>query len=337
MSQANARAESPLRVAVVGCGPIGQLHAQAIASSPHATLVAVCDPDADRRQATAARFGAAPYADVAKLLADERPAAVTVATPDHLHVEPTLAALAAGCHVFCEKPLAATLGEANQMVASAQQHGRHLAVDYNRRFGFGYRTARRLCDEGAIGTLDSCLIRVSDATPPPRVARHPHVIFTTLLTHHFDLARHFCGQVCRLHVHAAAGASGELLRSVTLQLEFASGQSATIVARYRDAQRRTAEWMELSGAAGSIVVEDVTRRVLLSRLDPDVVETFTPNPFHGGDAFYDSLIEHVRVFVEAIAQGRQPPVTGADGLAGLQLAAAASQSLVQGKSIEVSA
>jgi predicted dehydrogenase len=354
-------------MAVIGCGPIGRLHAQAICASPLASLVAVCDPDIERRTATAERFGAAAYDDARQLLAEQELDAVTIATPDHLHVEPALAAIEAGCHVFCEKPLATEVDQAQRLVRAAAERGVHLAVDYNRRFAFGYRTARQQLDQGSIGKLDYIVLRVSDRTPRAEVARNPYVMFTTLLTHHLDLMRYFGGEIRRLHALAGepAGAPepvsklpGEgdspillrelrkigtvpavskpvLVRSVTLSLQFACGAIGAIVAGYRDAQTRTAEWLELGGTAGSLVVEDVTRRVILAGTDPDRRETFEPDHFGAGGPFYDSLIEHVQTFIEHVVRGQQPPVTGHDGLIGMQWAAAAVESLQSGQAVEI--
>ena len=317
------------------CGRTGALHAQAIATSQRATLVALCDSDPARLAGMSARHQAAPYAEVADLLANQRLDAVTIATPDHLHVTPALAAIAAGCHVFCEKPLAENLAEAERMARAAQERGVRLAVDYNRRFGFGYRTARRLVDDGAIGTLQSCLVRVSDGVPPPAVARHPHVIFTTLLTHHFDLLRWFGGEVARVHATAGAAEQQSLVSQVSISLAFASGQIGTLVAGYRAGQTRTCEWMELSGTGGAITVEGVARRVTLVRLDPDRREVFESNSFTGGDDFYSTIVAHLHAFIDDLADARTPAVTARDALASLALAAAAARSLETGLAVEV--
>lgn len=327
----------PLRVAVIGFGRVGELHAQAIAESEHATLTAVCDSNPERRQTAADLFGVPAYESVERLLTEESLDAVTIATPDHLHVEPALAAIARGCHVFCEKPLAADADEAARVVEAAERRGVWLGVDYNRRFGFGYRTARELLDAGEIGALEYCLLRVSDVTPPAAVARHRHVMFTTLLTHHLDLMRHFGGEIRRVHATPGDNQGKGLMRQVSISLTFANGAIGTIVAGYRDGQTRTSEWMELGGTTGSITVEDVTRRVIVSGLDPDQRRTLEPNPFQAGDSFYQTLTDHVQAFVEHVAEGRQPPVTGRDGLISLQLAEAAIESLKLGHSVEVRA
>jgi myo-inositol 2-dehydrogenase/D-chiro-inositol 1-dehydrogenase len=237
--------------------------------------------------------------------------------------------------VFCEKPLATRLEDAERIVAAAARSDMHLGVDYSRRFAFGYRTARQLLDRGSIGKLNYALVRVSDRTPPTEVARHPHVIFTTLLTHHLDLLRWYGGEICRIQAHSGGETGGGLMHSVSLSLTFANRAIGTIVAGYRDGQTRTAEWLELGGESGAIVVEDVTRRVILSLADADRRESFEPNHFTGGDAFYDSLGEHLRTFIEMVAHGQPPPVTGHDGVASLRLAAAAIRSLETGQAIEV--
>lgn len=324
-----------LRAAVIGCGPIGSFHAQAVAHSPRAILSAVCDTNPERAKAAAKGSPAKIYTNLRALLDQEELDVVTIATPDHLHVEVTLAALSAGCHVFCEKPLAASVREARQMVDSAKMHDLHLGVDYNRRFGFGYLKAKELLSAGRIGEVGHAVIRVTDHTPPPHVIRHPHVILTNLLTHHLDLLSHFCGEIKSVHARFASVPPEALKRNGVLSLACAGGAVGTIIAGYQDGQERTSEWMALGGAKGTLIVEDVTRRVLLHETGPDRREVFQPNHFIQGDAFYDSLKAHVGAFLEHVADGKAPPVTGLDGLRGLEIVDAAMRSEKEGRSVEV--
>ncbi len=322
-----------LQIAVVGCGPVGALHAQAIVDSPAAELIGICEVDAARRDKARQRFDVPAYHTIDDLLADLRPNAVTVATPDHLHLQPVCAAIEADCHVFCEKPLATSVSDAEQMLAAATRRGVFLAVDYNRRFADGYRSAHEMLRERQIGELEYFLFRVTDRTPPPKVAREPYVIFGTLLTHHLDLARWYGGELWRMHAHADEIGHG-LLRRVTLSLEMKSGACGTIVAAYRDHQSRTAEWLTLHGTKGTIIVEDASRCVTLSGNEPECCISTEPS-VAGENAITDSIMAHVRAFVENVAVGRQSPVTGQDGLASLQLAATAVESITSGKSVDV--
>ncbi len=296
-------------------------------------LVAVCDPDSTRRDEVAARHGAAAYLNTGELFEKEKLDAVSIATPDHLHCEPTLAAIAAGCHVFCEKPLAASLDEAERMVAAADDRGLQLAVDYNRRFASGYRQAHDWFSDRRIGQLEYAIVRVTDPTPPAKVARNPYVILTTLLTHHFDLVRWFGGDVLRLRANADGATTGELVRDINLTIELTSGAQATIAARYRDDQPRTSEWMALHGSTGTIVVEDIAHRVVLSGSTPELCIVTEPQP--ASDPIGDSVVAHLQAFIDQVAAGGKPPVSGRDGLVGMQLAAAAVESLATGQAIEM--
>ncbi len=320
-----------LRMAVIGCGPIGRLHAQAIVAAPQARLAAVCELDAKRRESAGDTFNVPAYEDPRRLFAEEQLDAVAIATPDHLHVEPTLAAIEAGCHVFCEKPLATQVCEAQRLVSAARNGKVHLGVDYNRRFAFGYRTARRLLDEGAIGRLQTLRIQVSDRTPPPHVARHPFVIFTTLLTHHLDLLGWFGGEIVRLQAVAGHQPIGPLLREVAITCEFEGG-SGMIAARYRDDLTQTVESLELEGTGGAIRVEGACGGVVLKECSSGVEQRFEPAD---DESFYDSVVAHVRAFIEQVASGAAPPVSGADGLSSLKLAAAAVKSIELQQAIEV--
>src|SRR5262245_16119559 len=129
-------AAATLRVGVIGCGSIGALHAEALRSAPAATLAGVCDVVRDRAEGLSHRLGGTVFAcdRLGDLLDRCAVDAVTVATPDHLHVEVTLEAIEAGCHVFCEKPLATTADDARRLVEAAARRGVVLGVDHNRRF-----------------------------------------------------------------------------------------------------------------------------------------------------------------------------------------------------------
>jgi myo-inositol 2-dehydrogenase/D-chiro-inositol 1-dehydrogenase len=331
--------DAALRVGVIGCGPIGTLHAEAVCRSPLASLVGVCDVDRGRAEGLASRLGRGVSACTrsSDLLKPGRIDVAAIATPDHLHVEVALEAIEAGCHVFCEKPLATSAAEARRLVEAADRRGVILGVDYNRRFGFGYRRARSLLDGGRLGSLQHLLIHVLDRTPLPDVARFPEVILTTLLTHHLDLARWFGGEVAAIAARFGPpdpSASG-LRRDVVLSLDFEGGAVGAIVAGYRDGLTRTSERTEIVGSLGSVQVDDVTRAATSWTTDPDRCEVSTLGLFTGEAGFHATIGEHVKAFLESVAAGSSPPVAGLDGLRGLELAEAALRSHAEGRPIMV--
>ncbi|MFA9461751.1 Gfo/Idh/MocA family protein [Thiohalorhabdus sp. Cl-TMA] len=132
-----------LRAGVVGVGSLGRYHAQKYAAHAGAELVGVFDPDSDRAADVAGEIGCRSYGDLNALLAEVD--AVTVAAPTEVHRELGVAALEAGVHVLMEKPLAATLEEADALLEAADRSGRVLQVGHLLRFHPG---VRRIAEHG---------------------------------------------------------------------------------------------------------------------------------------------------------------------------------------------
>jgi predicted dehydrogenase len=143
--------QSPLRVAVIGAGFMGSMHAAVFAAEPRAKLVAVVDRDMDRARQVAGQHGAKAYADHDELLASETLDLVSVCTPDYLHLEPALAVAAKGINLFIEKPIASKLEDGEAIVAAARRAGIKLGVGYLLRFDPRYYHARELLRSGRIG------------------------------------------------------------------------------------------------------------------------------------------------------------------------------------------
>ncbi len=112
-----------VRTALVGCGKVGQIHAQALGSLAESELVGVCDVDGARASAFAAQYGGRPFSDVPTMLRESGAQAICIGTPHPLHAEPAIQAAEAGVHVLVEKPLAAALGDCDAMIAACAGTG----------------------------------------------------------------------------------------------------------------------------------------------------------------------------------------------------------------------
>lgn len=143
-----------VRTALVGCGKVGQIHAEALKGLAESDLVAVCDADAGRASAFAARLGSAvrPFTDVATMLRESGAAAVTLCTPHPQHAEAAIEAAERGVHVLVEKPMAASLADCDAMLAAAKKAGTTLGVVSQRRFYEPVQRMRAAIDAGKIGT-----------------------------------------------------------------------------------------------------------------------------------------------------------------------------------------
>ena len=142
---------TPVRVGLVGCGKVGQIHAAALTQLAEADLVAVCDADRSRAEAFAARYGGRPFAAVPAMLRDGGVEAVVIGTPHPLHAEPAVRAAEAGVHVLVEKPMAATLADCDAMLAAARRAGVTLGVISQRRWYEPVRRMKSAIDAGKIG------------------------------------------------------------------------------------------------------------------------------------------------------------------------------------------
>ncbi|RWB31417.1 MAG: Gfo/Idh/MocA family oxidoreductase [Mesorhizobium sp.] len=140
------------RVAVIGAGFMGSMHASIFSSAPNCNLAAVVDPNVELARAAAARCGnAKAYASHDELLAAEKLDLVSICTPDNLHRAPAEAVAANGVNLFIEKPIASTVDDAKAIIAAARGAGVKLGVGYLLRFDPRYARAKELIDEGRIG------------------------------------------------------------------------------------------------------------------------------------------------------------------------------------------
>ncbi len=142
-----------LRVGVIGLG-VGSYHIAGYQTHPQAEVVAVADPDAARRDEIGDKYGVRKrYASAEEMLAKERLDVVSVATPNKYHRDLTLAALQAGCHVLCEKPMAMNAAEAREMQAAAQAAGKRLMINFSWRFTEQSFALKAEVDAGLLGHI----------------------------------------------------------------------------------------------------------------------------------------------------------------------------------------
>ena len=142
-----------LRIGVIGLG-MGRHHIAGYQTHPQAEVVAVADPDAARLQEIGDKFSVARrYPSGETLLAAEKLDVVSIVTPNKHHRDLTLAALAAGCHVLCEKPMAMNAAEAREMLAAAQAAGKRLMINFSWRFTDQSFALKAEVDAGLVGDI----------------------------------------------------------------------------------------------------------------------------------------------------------------------------------------
>jgi predicted dehydrogenase len=142
-----------LGAAVIGCGAISPLHANAIAELDGVTLVAVVDKDKNKAEQAAAAYGCEVLTDYRSILDRTDIQVVHVCVPHHLHAEIAIACLKAGKHVLSEKPMAESLAAAERMLAVAEQSVGQLGITFQNRYNDTSLRIKEILDSGSLGKL----------------------------------------------------------------------------------------------------------------------------------------------------------------------------------------
>ncbi|WP_095139261.1 Gfo/Idh/MocA family protein [Pseudomonas sp. Irchel s3a10] len=224
---------SPLRIALIGAGNMGQQHYQHLRTLDEARLCAVADPG-PQAPALAAQWGVAHFADHRQMLEQVRPDAVIVANPNNQHVSTALDCLAARVPVLLEKPLGVHLDEVRELVAAVKRSGVPVLVGHHRRHNPLIVRAHELLLSGALGRLTTVTalfqLRKPDRYFEVPWRREPGAgLLLTNLIHDLDLLRHLCGEVQSVQAvadNAVRGFANE--DSVAVLLQFADGALGTL-------------------------------------------------------------------------------------------------------------
>jgi predicted dehydrogenase len=144
------------KIGIIGCGKIAQVrHIPEYADNPNVQLAGYYDLNQERAAELARKYGGKAFTSYQDLLADKTIDAVSVCTANTSHAEITIAALKAGKHVLCEKPMATTLVECEDMVKTAKESGKFLMIGHNQRLAKAHVKAKELIASGLIGEIVS--------------------------------------------------------------------------------------------------------------------------------------------------------------------------------------
>ncbi|MFD0712382.1 Gfo/Idh/MocA family protein [Paenibacillus sp. GCM10027626] len=148
---------SKVRIGIIGCGGIANgKHMPSLAKVKEAEIVAFCDIVVERAEEAKAKYGnedAKVYSDYTELLKDASIEVIHVCTPNDSHAEISIAAMEAGKHVLCEKPMAKTAADARRMLEVSKQTGKKLSIGYNNRFRTDSRALKQVCESGELGEV----------------------------------------------------------------------------------------------------------------------------------------------------------------------------------------
>ena len=331
-----------LRIAVLGCGRIGQMHAANVAKHPRAELVTVYDVNQAAAETVAKALGVTAAASAAEVFASPNVDAVLVATATPTHADYIEMAIAAGKPILCEKPIDLSLARVNACAAKIGNTSLPIQLGFNRRYDPGHASARSAMLAGDIGDLHQVIITSRDPAIPPRAyLEAAGGLFRDMTIHDFDLARFMLGEepteifaIADALIDPALGAALNEVDSAMFILRTASGKQCHInnsrTAVYGYDQR-----VELMGSKG-MIISDNRKPHEMRRYSATTVEASQPYQFFFLERYSEAFMAEIDGFVDCIEKGAKPLASFDDGRRALILAEAAYLSLKERRLVQVS-
>jgi myo-inositol 2-dehydrogenase/D-chiro-inositol 1-dehydrogenase len=326
-------------LALVGAGRMGRVHLRAMSRTLRVHLRVICDPS-PAAAALVAQAGVPVETELEQALGRDDVDCVLIAAPTPLHEELVSAALAAGKHVLCEKPLTLDPDADMRLAAEADRRRLGLHVGFWRRHAWPYREARRLLADGAIGEPRLLRLAQWDAEPPPPAFCDPAVsggIELDCGVHEYDLAAWLCGSHVVEAFARGAPTRSEIaavgdVESLVGLLVLAAGQPISVdlarTAAYSDVVRS-----EIVGERGALICEAHGTGALLVRQEDGLREVLPPTD----DVLLDALARQIDALAAAVAGVPVPDAARpSDAAAALRAGLALRQSRTSGAAVPVS-
>ncbi len=323
-----------ITILVVGCGSIGTRHTRLLDERDDVE-VWICDTWADNLAAAQQVVPQAKAFDDFDAALQEGPDAVFVYTPDKLHKPMAIAALEAGCDVFCEKPLAENLANAQAILEATEAAAGMLQVGYVLRYHRAIRKIGDLVARGELGNLiggralvGSYYTLMCVTTPFLLESRDALAL---AYSHQLDYLRLFFGEAVRVSAESARLGDLEMMPQpnvVSMLLTYASGAIVQLHLDFVQHPERHA--LEIIGDRKTVAYDAITSQFHTfdrASNSHEVEEIAVPRD----DAYRTQIAE----FLKAVRRDRIPSVSAADGVAAVKVAEAAIESARKHQSVEI--
>jgi predicted dehydrogenase len=331
-----AQGSNPVGVGIIGAGKMGRIHATNLAQGiPNAKLVAVSDVVEDSAKKLAGEFGVTNvFTDYLRLVENREVQAIVIATPTLLKPQIVKFACEAGKHIFCEKPIATTFSEAEQVMKSTQKSPGKFQVGYQRRFDPLHTRVKQVLESGEVGSI--VLVKSNTRDPLPNPAQWPDLkgsggIFVDTCSHDYDLVRWLCGsEVSRVEAEGSPRSQPDQ-HTVITNLSMANGVVAQV-----DASRMSSYGydvrVEVLGTKGVVFTRpDAATGLRVVKGSQETLAAYGGYP----DRFKEAFRLEMESFIDSVIKDTDPKVTAYDGKAAVEVAAAARKSMQEGKAVNL--
>jgi scyllo-inositol 2-dehydrogenase (NAD+) len=320
-----------VHIGVAGVGVMGKRHAENLARLvPGARLVAVADADAERARQVATELGTDhSYSSLEALLAHHGLDAVVIVSPGKVHARNVEMAAAAGKGIFCEKPLATSLADADRALEAVRRAGVRLQVGHMRRYDPAYADAKHRIEAGEIGepVIFKSIGRDQECPSPLYFQQGNAMLFLDSSIHDFDLARWLMAdEVDEVHAFGS-GRMPEVapyndLEAGVVNLRFEQGAVGNVES-FRQCRYGYDIRTEVVGTKGTLMIGSLRQTATTVMTKTGIVHDAVT---HWLERFSDAYLAEMRAFVRTLLADGQPQVTGKDGRAAVAMSLAAERS-----------
>lgn len=331
--------EQTFRIGLIGTGRIGLVHAGSIADTKGAELTWVCDPFIEGAERIAAQFGGKTTKNPEDVFASGEVDVVVIASPTATHVDLISAALDAGVHVLCEKPIDLDITRVDALRAKVSSAKTSVALGFNRRFDPQFEEIQSRVSAGEIGTLEQLTIISRDPSPAPReYIAVSGGIFRDMTIHDFDMARYFVPNIIEVTAVGANSFSDYIKAegdydSVSVTLRGDNNELINII-NSRHSSYGYDQRLEAFGSTGMLSAQNVAETTV-AKYSKTSVEARKPYLEFFLDRYAVSYRRELQLFLAGIRSGTQVNPDFEDGRAALVLADAALESARTGKTVDV--
>ena len=331
---------TPLRIAVLGVGRIGKMHAEIIARQiPGAALAMVQDVNGDGARAVGTELGVPFTTDLADVWSNADVDAVAICSSTDTHVDLLIGAARAGKAIFCEKPISLDLAKVDAALAVVSEAGVPLQIGFNRRFDPAHASVRDAVLTGAVGDVHMVRITSRDPAPPPiAYVKVSGGLFLDMMIHDFDMARFVTGSEvvevfakAAVRVDPAIGEAGDVDTAVVV-LTHENG-CITTIDNSRQAVYGYDQRVEAFGSGGMAASENPLAHTGMRRSAAGTAQQTIPYFFL--DRYIPSYVAEWGAFVDYVRNGGQSPVDAQSGRAPLLIGLAAGISAREGRVVRI--
>ncbi|MED3977566.1 Gfo/Idh/MocA family oxidoreductase [Priestia megaterium] len=329
-----------VKIGVIGCGSIAQhRHLPEYKMNEQVELVAVCDINTERANSVAQQYGVKAYTNYEELLASGTVEAVSVCTPNYLHAPISVAALNSGVHVLCEKPMATSEEEAKAMIEAAKTNGKKLMIGHNQRFVASHQKARELIEKGEIGKIYSFRTAFGHGGPEGWSVDGKDSWFFKkdeafigamgdLGVHKTDMLRYILNEEI-VEVGAFVESNAKDFANVddnaVCVLKTESGIIGTLAASWAYNGKEDNSTI-VYGEKGILRLEDDPTYSLVAQYATGEVVNYELGKIQSNDEGGQSNSRVIEQFIDAVAEDKESPVPGEEGLKSLAVILAALKS-----------